>query len=167
MKVLRQVARSRVADAFGILTIATFLAGCTAYVPGKQGYWDAKVKEMCERDGGVTLVAQVPITTSQLRSLGRVGDYPSIPLERFAKPSDPVFIRTHETVIRESNPRVTKWEETIVRHSDLQIVGRTVRYRRAGGDFPSPAEPSSFSCPPDPEIYAQSSKVYQLIGEGR
>lgn len=138
------------------------LAGCMGYVPGQQSYWDAQIKEMCEKDGGVTIFEQIVVSTEQAVTLPKVGDFFGVAPEALAKPEEPAFIRTQITQIRSGNPSVVREKQEIIRRSDKQIVGQVVRYGRGGGDFPSFAHPSTFSCPEYMKIYEGIHKLYRV-----
>jgi hypothetical protein len=147
-------------DSFSLLVVcllAITLAGC---MPGQQSYWDAQVKEMCAKDGGVTIYQKLRISESEMRLLGTVGGMIGIPAKDLAKPNAPVYEELKIVDIRDSNPRVSRSEMLIVRRSDGATVARAIIYARSGGDFPSPAHPSSFSCP---EFNVVISELQQLF----
>jgi hypothetical protein len=124
-------------------------------------YWD----QMCEKDGGVEIFDKVSVTRSQLDALGKVGGYVSIPPEALANPDSPVFSTRQTEVIKQGHPSLHKWVETVVRRSDNRVVARVTSYTRSGGDFPSHAAPSSFTCPPAIERFAHREKIFVLQGD--
>lgn len=132
-----------------VVTIA--LLSCAGYVPGRQAYWDARVTELCSKDGGVTVYQKVRLTPEQLSrgvlpttADGRI----SVAIKALSHPEAPVYAVDKITMINERNPRVTRVETAIVRRSDETIVAKRVRYARFGGDFPTGiSEASSFLCP--------------------
>jgi Ca2+-binding RTX toxin-like protein len=146
------------------IALAAALAGCAGWVPGRQSYWDAKVKEMCEKDGGVKVFERVRISKAEIdrRVLpmtadGRLG----FAVKDLAKPDAPVYASEHITYLRkEGNPLVWRTEYVISRRSDQRIVARWVNYTRAGGDFPSPAHDSSFICP---DLNQMTSDLHQQL----
>jgi len=142
--------------------ITTLFSGCMGYVPGQQSYWDAQVREMCERDGGVTIFEQIVVSPAQAASLPKVGGFFGVAPESLSKMEEPAFIRGQSIRIREGNPSVVREQQEIIRRSDGRVVARIVRYGRGGGDFPSPAHPSSFSCPDYTSIYKNISEVYRV-----
>lgn len=143
----------------------TVLAGCMGYVPGQQSYWDAQVKEMCEKDGGVTIHEQVNISMEQASGLQKVGPYFSIPPRATAKSNAPAYWDETVTILRDSNPRVWRSEQVVRRHDDEKIVARVVRYIRVGGDIPSIAHPSSFSCPDEADLLAKRENIFSVKGK--
>lgn len=138
------------------------LSACAGYVPGRQAYWDAQVREMCEKDGGVTIYEQIVVTTAQAEKLPKVAGLFGVAPESLAKPYEPAFIRIHLTLIREGNPSVVREQQDIIRRSDGQVIGRAISYGRGGGDIPSPAHPSGFSCPDYLGIYKGIHQVYRI-----
>jgi hypothetical protein len=134
------------------------IGGCEA----RKAYYDWQVRRMCERDGGVAIFDKVPVTRSQLDALGKVGGHVSIPPKNLAGPDSPAFSTYEREVIKEGSPSIRKWVETVVRSSDNKVVARVTSYTRSGGDFPSHAEPSSFTCPPAIERFADREKIFVL-----
>lgn len=128
------------------IALSSALAACAGWVPGRQSYWDSKVKEMCKKDGGMTIYEHVKLTHRQYRELGGAMGIVSVPLRRTAKPGSPYVADTRYTTIHEANPKVYRRETSIVRTSDSKVLARQIQYMRIGGDFPSPAHESSYSC---------------------
>lgn len=54
--------------------IAAVLTGCAGYVPGRQTYWDAQVREMCAKDGYVRIFEKVSISKKELDRMILTGD---------------------------------------------------------------------------------------------
>jgi hypothetical protein len=123
------------------------LAGCAGYVPGRQAYWDEKVKEMCEKDGGTKIFEVVELPKLQYDLLRDKFGELNIPPDGSSTQGTPFYRKDEFTYFRDGNPSVWRYELTIIRRSDRKVLGRQVVYSRVGGDFPSPAHASSFSCP--------------------
>lgn len=137
--------------------LALTLGGCMGYVPGQQSYWDAQVRERCEKDGGVTVYERVKINKTDFQILLRQ----SLPTES-SRMDQPYFWIRSETKIHDSNPTVVRSETFIKRRSDGRVLGRSVRYSRRGGDIPTGfSEATSFACPQQADL---SEKVF-LVGE--
>lgn len=132
-----------------------------AFYEARKAYWDYRVERMCEDYGGVFIKKKTRINVAERKSLGVVGGYTSIPPKSLADATSPIFYVYKETAIRESNPRVTKWEETIHRRSDNSVVAQVIQFRRSGGDFPTFAHPSRFVCPSKLEILAAREEIFQ------
>ena len=144
------------------IALSCALAACAGWVPGRQSYWDAKVKEMCKKDGGVHVFDQIVITPAQAKSMPRVGGYFGVAPEALARPQDPAFAKIRITKIHSGEPSVIREEQDIVRRSDQRVVARVVRYGRGGGDFPSPAYPSTYSCPGYQSIYEGIHRIFRV-----
>jgi len=131
--------------------ITAALAGCAGWVPGRQAYWDAKVEEMCEKDGGVTIYERVRISRAEINrhvlpmtADGRLG----FTIKELAHPDAPIYAVERTTQIRDGNPRVQRVESEIVRRTNQVVVAKWVIYARAGGDFPTGlSDGTSFICP--------------------
>ena len=135
------------------MLLLVILAGCVGWAPGQQAYWDEKVKELCEKDGGVTIYEPIRVSRAEINRHvlpmtrdGKLG----IALKQLAHPDAPAYAERKTTYIREGNPQVARIEWIAVRRSDRAVAARWVIYGRLGGDPPSPAHESHFSCP-DPE----------------
>lgn len=148
----------------GVLTaMAAVLAGCMGYVPGRQTYWDAKVKEMCEKDGGVKVLGEIVVSQVQANTLPRVGGFFGVAPEALAKPEDPAFAKVRVTKLHDGEPSVIREEQDIVRRSDQRLVARVIRYGRSGGDFPLvSAHPSTYSCPEYRTIYEGIHRIFRV-----
>jgi len=130
-----------------------------AFYEGRKTYWDAQVKEMCEKDGGVTVYERVKISKQDSRFLWEQGL--PLPTENTRKDS-PYFWERTETGIREANPKVVRAETLIKRRSDGKALGKSVRYWRSGGDFPTGfSEGTSFICPQHADL---SKQVFLVDG---
>jgi hypothetical protein len=142
------------------LAVSMLLAGCMGYVPGRQTYWDGKVKEMCEKDGGVRLFQKVHLSKSDVEVLGRVDGKIGIPIKELAHEKALVYAVHTVTIVRAEVPYIWRTESSITRRRDQVVVARWVAYTRSGGDFPSPAHESRFTCPDQRTI---TSDIQQLF----
>jgi hypothetical protein len=138
------------------------------WVPGRQSYWDAKVKEMCNKDGGVTIYERVSVPKIDLErgvlpvgADGQIG----ISLGALAHPDAPIYGERTETYLREGNPVVSRIEWKFVRRSDQKTVATSISYMRGGGDVPSPSQPSSFRCPDSEKQRSDLQKLF-VVDEG-
>ncbi len=153
---------------FGVAILCGFLSACTGYVPGAKAYWDAQVKEMCEKDGGLTVYERVPISKAQISrhvlpmtADGRLG----FAIKELAHPDAPVYAIEKVTTLREGEPTVQRIESLIVRRSDQAVVGKWVRYVRAGGDLPTGfSERTSFICPDLQKVTSDVDHRLFIIG---
>jgi hypothetical protein len=150
---------------FGLAAAMTswFLAAC-GWMPGYRWYWEARVREMCEKDGGVRIFERVLVTPAQVKTLPRVGSHLVVPEEGNAKPDTPVFRRISRTQIRDDDPPIVRHEETIVRRYDQRIVGVAVSYSWTPVEYPSSfiAHPAKMWCPDLEQIYEGIERVYRL-----
>lgn len=131
--------------------------GYFIFCEARKAYWDRQVKEMCEKDGGIKIYEHVSLSQFS-RYVDRDGNV-RIPLkttERLsgaflweAKPDDIFYRESHLELIRSKDPTVGKSHIKVIRKVDKKLLGEGLFYGRSGGDFPSFAFPSSFTCPPD------------------
>jgi hypothetical protein len=136
------------------------LAGCAGYEPGRQAYWDARVREMCNKDGGVRVFEQIHISKAEIDLLGRVDGKIAVPAKRLAHPKSTIFAENKITHIRASNPAVWRSEWAVVRREDRVVVAQWVSYVRVGGDPPTYAHPSTFICPNPGEITSDLQELF-------
>lgn len=148
------------------LWLSIALAGCMGYVPGRQSYWDAQVREMCDRDGGVTVYERIDIDEDHYKKLGGSGGVIPVPDERSKIKNYPYFSRSKQHEIN-SNPQVTRMETEVVRVFDNKVLGRVINYLRIGGDFPTGIQhDTSFSCKDIPGVRLDVEKQVFVIRRG-
>jgi len=152
--------------------LALILGGCMGYVPGQQSYWDSRVRELCNTDGGVRILQRVSISRDAIQrgvvpryADGRLGVAP----KELAHPEAPVYSVSEITYVRkESNPQVWRTENVVRRTLDNSVVARWVIYTRAGGDLPTGiSHGSSLICPELDTIVTDLSKIYEVNGGSR
>ena len=127
-----------------VAIIAVILA--IGFYEGRKAYWDNKVREMCEKDGGATVFEKVHISQDEYTRLGGKNGIIPVPSEQSRKDSL-YFYRTVAHRVREWNPEVKKRITEIIRSADGKVLGKQITYSRIGGDTPTGiTHPSSFSC---------------------
>lgn len=146
------------------------LAGCMGYVPGQQSYWDAQVREMCAKDGGVTIFEKIRISKSDINRRvlpstvdGRLG----VAIKELAHPDSPVYgIEKITHFHQEKNLSVSRRELSVIRRIDQVVVARQISYGRFGGDFPTGiVHDSSFGCPDLGTMAARLAELFIVGGE--
>jgi len=140
-----------------IACVVAMLAGlgaCAGYVPGRQSYWDSRVRELCATDGGAKIYETVTLSP---QDYARLSDLVGSAKDDQGKP---YVVSVSRTTIRESHPAVGRIVTKIVRRSDGKILGESIRYWRRGGDFPTGiSEPSMYVCPEVPNLSTQVFKI--------
>src|SRR5438046_115149 len=111
--------------AFINIVSCALISGCAGYIPGEKAYWDSKIREMCEKDGGVTIYEQVRISKTDLeRGVlpvgvdGKIG----VTLKSLSHPDSPVYAERHSTDLHDGSPQISRAEWTILRRIDSRIV---------------------------------------------
>lgn len=148
-----------------VLIAALILA--VGFYEGRKAYWDAQVREMCAKDGGVTIYQKLHISKAEVRLLGTVGGMIGIPAKELARPNAPVHEELKIIDIRRASPQVSRSEMLILRRSDGAIVAKAIIYARSGGDFSSPAHPSSFSCPELKAVISDLQQLFIVAGDSK
>lgn len=132
------------------------------FYEGRKAYWDEQVRQMCAKDGGVSILEKVFISKEQEKYLPHVDGVVTVSKESLSDPRAPAFSKAIETVVESGNPSVLRYEQVIVRRADKATTARAVIYVRTGGDLPSPAFPSSYYCPPLNKINSDISKIFKI-----
>ena len=145
-----------------LLVLFATLASCAGYVPGRQAYWDAQVREMCEKDGGVHIVDRVRITKNETNFLGQSAGKPTVLAKELAHPQSPVYaIRGKGKILSsEGNISIGRSEWSIIRRSDEKVVANLIRYSRTGGDFPEFIHQSTYFCPSSEKINSDMQEIF-------
>ncbi len=111
---------------------------------GVKYYYDAQVREMCAKDGGVRVYETVRLLP-ELMDKFRI---PTTPYQKL-KDTDKYYSKWNEQNYREGNPSIRRDHFLVYQRSDMKLLGEAVSYARLGGDLPGPWHESSFSCPKD------------------
>ncbi len=121
------------------ISICFLLGGCVVYTL-ENSYWDARVDELCKKDGGITVFETIEFPTAQYERHLQHGE---LWLPRTygpeARRSDSLYARGYHTMLRVGNPEVSRWTLSIVRGSDHKVLATRVTYtrgfeRRRGND---------------------------------
>ena len=144
--------------------LVAVLTGCAGYVPGRQSYWDAQVKEMCARDGYVRIFEKVSISKKELDKMILTKDGAiSLKMKDLVSAEDVVYLESIEKNIVDGNPRVRRTEWLVIRQSDKKVVASWNSYGRVGGDIPTGlAHDSSFRCPEWDQTWAELKNLFLI-----
>jgi hypothetical protein len=113
------------------LTTSLLLVSCGSV---QRAYWDARVEEMCRKDGGVTVYERVKISPDEYKKLGGNGGTIVVRPRSTASADAPYVAESKDTWLNE-NPPVLRSETFIVRRSDGKVLSRLVRYARIGEEI--------------------------------
>ena len=121
-----------------------------AFCEPNKAYWDHRVKELCDKDGGVTIYEKVVISKEDYPNMKVTSTgQPILPFENDATKQDPFYRSTKNDLIHKGYLllEVRRYEQSIVRAVDKKILSKSVHYFRRGGDFPTGImHPSSYGC---------------------
>lgn len=152
-KTIRPRRRFHCAAQFGVIKPWMLVVLLLAFAPlltlgfyeGRKAYWDAKVREMCAKDGGITVYETVKLPAEKFNEWGQPNFYR--PAQgKDALGADYVFA-SDIFYYRKGNPQVARHNIKVIRRSDGKLLGESISYGRGGGDFPSPSHGTSFHCP--------------------
>lgn len=160
LSLFRQSGLGLIGNFFLIPVLLIVLA--VGFFEGRKAYWDYRVREMCKRDGGVIINEKIFISAEQEKKLPKIDSYLGVAPEALAKSDEPAFTRYQRISIKEGNLSVARHVKEIVRRSDGRVVGQVISYGRGGGDFLSPAHPSTFSCPDYADLNKGIHEVFHI-----
>jgi len=140
------------------VVLAVVIGGCE----GRKAYYDRQLREMCEKDGGARILRRVVVTPEQAASLPRHGSLLSVSEKASAKATDPVYFTTTVVQLRAGSPELARSESRYVMRGEDDPVAIVVFYSRRGGDPPTFAQPSSFSCPAGETVAQQIASIYRI-----
>jgi hypothetical protein len=138
---------TRLATWLLLAPVATLIAGITGCEAAK-AYYDWRVRGMCDKDGGLIVYQQLPVTAEVLAELTSTHGHIRLPYESQEPLQTPAYFEITSVPLREGYVTLMRHEILVVRRSDSKILARVVSYGRSGGDFPFTGDAaSSFSCP--------------------
>lgn len=112
---------------------------------GVKYYYDAQVREMCAKDGGVRVYETVRLPKDKFNEYGQINFYK--PTQGENALGEEYLLKTDIQYLRSGNPSLRRYHVRVVRHREGFLLGESVGYDRGGGDLPGPWQPSSYSCP--------------------
>lgn len=133
-----------------------------AYCEANKAYWDHRVKEMCEKDNGVTVFERASLTQNEYEALPKNSGFVSVPVKYLANENQVFYADEVTSVIKDSYPYVRRVDVSIKRKSDAATIAKYSSFHRVGGDIPLGFHPSSFSCPDAVETTKEVSKIFSI-----
>lgn len=131
----------------GVLLFAIWFGGAFWEVTGKKLYWDAKVRELCAKDGGVKVYEIVELPPVKFNKFGQINFYHPTQGENALGPEYLVKVETRFLRAEDEDPVIMRFQSRVFRQSDGKLLAESISYARRGGDIPGPWHPSSFHCP--------------------
>ncbi len=128
----------------------------TACVTPQKNLVDAKVRELCEKDGGIKVYERVKLPAERFTKRGSI----RIPAKSLANPDDEYYYESSMHYLQKGNPELIQLRNWVYRKSDSKLLGENTTYIRRGGDLPGPWHPSSFVCPKDADIVDLNKRIF-------
>jgi hypothetical protein len=108
---------------------------------------DREVDRLCAIDGGVHIYETVTLSKENFGPDGEVfPQYRDKLVTDGRLGTDYVYV-SNDKLIVSGDASLQRINSKLIRVSDRKILGEVVIYRRSGGDFFGPWEPSRYSCP--------------------
>ena len=140
-----ELARKILHVAIGVLLFSLWFGGAFWEAGGKKFYWDAKVRELCAKDGGVKVHETVVLPPEMFNRWGQPNFYRPTQGEN-ALGLEYIF-KWDLKYLQKGNPSLQRSHTQVFRRFDNKLLGEAIDYSRGGGDLPGPWQPSSFTCP--------------------
>ncbi|WP_418647610.1 hypothetical protein ACNQFN_22395 [Thauera butanivorans] len=146
-----------------LLALAPLLT--LGFYEGRKAYWDAKVREMCEIDGGVKINEVIDVDENSYESIKNKFGQVDFPKKGTPESKDSVAVYSYkDTYIRRGAPEVRRSDLIVSRTSNGSILATSTTYSRVGGDLFA-LHPSHFSCPNTPNNFFAS--VINIKGKAK
>jgi len=135
------------------IALVLLAVGYFIYCEMNKAYWDRKVKELCEHDGGIkvyenTLIPNKYISADNTIRIPTLSPAQRKPFDWEAKQDDEFYRAIEKKILRNNLVAIHKSTIKIVRSTDGKVLGEAVYYGRSGGDFPTGfSHPTHFICP--------------------
>lgn len=138
------------------IVLLVVLAASFVFFEGRKAYWDYRVWEMCEKDGGVKANETIDVDAKTYESLKNKFGQIDIPRSDDPRSAGAIAVHTYKDVyIRRSDPEVRRSELAVIRVSNGAVVATSTTYSRVGGELFA-LHPSYFSCPSAPKDFFAS-----------
>jgi len=147
----------------GLVLLSSWFGWTVWEVAGKKMYWDAKVRELCAKDGGIDVYEKVELPADVYEQY--VNENWILPDKTDVEPKDEYYVEWKLFYYHKGNPQVSRSETRIVRRSDGKILGKYISYGRGGGDLPGPWNGSSFTCPNPAHLQNFETSVFKKGGK--
>lgn len=141
------VAHRRIRIGLAAALVTLWLGVSFWYGGGRKVYYDAEVNRLCAKDGGVKVYETVRLPAEKFNQWGEPNFYNPV-LKANALGPEYEFKLTSEYVKR-GPPSLMRFETSIARRQDNKLLGKSIEYKRAGGDIPGPWQPTTHLCPSD------------------
>lgn len=134
-------------DAMFVMVMAAWLAASFWYGGGRKYYYDAEVERLCAIDGGIKVYETVKLSAEKFNQWGQPNFYnPTLKENALGPEYEFRFWIEH---LRNDLPNLMRFESSITRKEDGKLLGKSVEYKRSGGDIPGPWQSSTYLCPLD------------------
>jgi len=131
----------------GVLLFAVWFGGAFWEVAGKKMYWDAKVRDLCAKDGGIRVYETVELAAEKFNKWGQINFYHPTQGEDALGSEYLVKVETRFLRAEDEDPVIMRFQNRVFRQSDGKLLAESISYARRGGDLPGPWHPSSYRCP--------------------
>ena len=112
---------------------------------GERWVVDNRVKELCEKDGGVNVYESISLPPEKFNKWGSINFY--VPTEGENALGDEYIFKRNRILLKEEEPSIIKVHTMIIRRKDMRLLGESTFYKRSGGGLPGPWFNSGYGCP--------------------
>ena len=140
----------------GAVLFSLWFGGAFWEVAGKKMYWDAQVREMCAKDGGVKVYETVTLPVDRFDKYGVI----YIPSKQRLKSGDEYYYEQDIHFYKQEHPTILIIHFRVLRTIDNKLLGVATHYSRIGGDLPGPWHDSSFGCPEHSDLSDLKKEIF-------
>jgi hypothetical protein len=126
---------------------------------------DREVDRLCAIDGGVRVYETVTLSKENFGPDGELFPQYRGRLLTDGRYGKDYALLINDEVIVLGSPGLLRINTRFIRVSDQKLLGERVIYRRSGGDFYGPWEPSQYSCPVDSPTLELVSQIFKSEGK--
>lgn len=125
-----------------MIVVTFLLQGCER----AKSTLDREVDRLCAIDGGVRIFETVRLPKENFGPDGEVFPQHKGKLAGSGRYGESYGGSLVVEAIQEGRPGIVRIRARITRNLDEKVLGEIIDYKRSGGDFPGPWEPSSHAC---------------------
>lgn len=131
-----------------VITIILLPILSLVFLEGRKAYWDNQVTKMCNKDGGIKIYDKTNKPLTYFLNKG----FLKIPSEYKSTINNEYFLRTKNTNIVEGRLSVGEHRTQLIQRKGDMVIAEIVSFGRSGGDFPTFAHPSFYTCSTDKNL---------------
>ena len=135
-----------------VVLVAVIAFGVTE---ARKAYWDKKVVEMCEQQGGIKVFQKLQLAPGTYDKLLDERKRIRLPAETVAKSGDMYQFTLASEFVVTGDLQIRKVTQRVIQRPELKVLAEQTSFARVGGDLLMP-HPTSFACPQPDDMFEQT-----------